>query len=73
VRRRDFIAFLGGTAAAWPFSAQAQQTSMPVVGYLHVRSAADAPHLAQAFRSGLNESGFIEGQNVKIEFRWADG
>jgi putative tryptophan/tyrosine transport system substrate-binding protein len=73
MRRRDFIILFGATAAAWPLAARAQQPTLPAVGYLHVRSAADAPHLAQAFRTGLQESGFIEGQNVKIEFRWADG
>ena len=72
MRRRDFITVVSAVIAS-PLAAGAQQASMPVVGYLHVRSAADASHLAHAFRSGLEESGFIEGQNVKIEFRWADG
>jgi putative tryptophan/tyrosine transport system substrate-binding protein len=71
VRRREFIAGLGG-AVAWPLAARAQQGSVPVVGFL----AADAPDanadLSEAFRKGLNQAGFIEGQNVGIEYRWAN-
>jgi len=72
MKRRDFIAALGG-AAAIPLGARAQQPNIPVVGYLSGRSLASDRHLVDAFRQGLAEQGYVEGQTVAIEFRWADG
>jgi putative tryptophan/tyrosine transport system substrate-binding protein len=72
MRRREFIAALGG-AAAWPLAARAQQPAIPVVGFMSSRSPEDSAHLVAAFRRGLAEGGFVEGQNVATEFRWANG
>ena len=72
MRRRDFISVLGGTAA-WPFGIRAQQPSLPVIGYLSSRSPTDSAHIVAAFRQGLNEAGFVDNQNVKIESRFAEG
>jgi putative ABC transport system substrate-binding protein len=73
MRRREFITLVGSAVAAWPLAAHAQQPPLPVIGYLSARSPEDTTNLLAAFKSGLAQNGFIEGQNVAIEYRWARG
>ena len=73
IGRRKFLATLGGAAVAWPLAAHGQQPAVPVIGYLHGQSPERLPHLMGAFRQGLNETGYIEGRNVAIQLRAAEG
>jgi putative tryptophan/tyrosine transport system substrate-binding protein len=73
VRRREFITLLAGTTTAWPMMASAQQPAMPVIGFLSIASPASFAHLVASFRRGLEEVGFVDGRNVAVEYRWAEG
>jgi len=73
MRRRELLSLIGSTAVAWPFAARAQQSALPVIGYMDTASASTTAHLVEAFRRGLSAAGYDEIRNVTIEYRWADG
>ena len=73
MKRREFITLIGGVAATWPLAARAQQPTVPVVGFMHVGALKGNEHLWAAFQKGIGETGYIDGQNVTIEYHWAEG
>jgi putative ABC transport system substrate-binding protein len=73
MRRREFITLVGGTAITWPLAARAQQTPLPVIGFLNSAFPQPFENYVAGFRAGLKATGYVEGQNVTIEFRWAEG
>src|SRR5262245_5430453 len=73
MRRRDFIKLVVGSGVSWPLTSRAQQTAMPVIGFLNSGSPETFPRTVSAFLQGLKEAGYVDGQNVVIEYRWANG